>query len=108
MLLPQLSGGRFVRILPPYPVPDPQDCPRCFLLIFCHVLACMFYAIAIATEEHDDVPKTWVTFFDGGYMQEEATPVFDAYIIAYLWAVGLVCGRRLTGLKLHVIEWPNH
>ena len=65
-----------------------------FLLIFCHVLACMFYAIAIATEEHDDVPKTWVTFFDGGYMQEEGTPVFDAYIIAYLWAIGLVCGQN--------------
>ena len=27
-------------------------------------------------------------------MQEEGTPVFDAYIIAYLWAIGLVCGQN--------------
>ena len=25
---------------------------------------------------------------------EPDTPVFDAYIIAYLWAIGLVCGQN--------------
>jgi len=62
------------------------------LLIFCHVLACIFYAVAIATQ--DEVPKTWVTFFDGGYMLEPDTPVFDAYLISFFWAIGLVCGQN--------------
>lgn len=61
------------------------------LLAFCHVLACIFYASAMMTE---GVEKTWVTFFDNGYMLAESTPVFDAYIISYLWAIGLVCGQN--------------
>lgn len=66
-----------------------------FLLAFCHILACIFYALAIATAEGPDPPpKTWVTFFDGGYIEEPSTPLFDAYIIAYLWAIGLVCGQN--------------
>ena len=61
--------------------------------VFCHLLACIFYAVAITTE--DDMPKTWVNTFDDGYLVDEPQPPrFHAYTIAYLWAMGIVCGQN--------------
>ena len=49
-----------------------------FLLLFCHVLACIFYAVAIATEPYEE--KTWVSAFDEGVLvNEPAVPKIDAY-----------------------------
>ena len=69
------------------------------MMIFCHILACLFYYVGTTTE--DDVEKNWLTAFDNGYIKDPDTPVFDAYIIAFLWAMGLVCGanRRLDSLR---------
>ena len=71
------------------------------LAVFCHVLACVFYLVATQTnptylsgEVDPAFPKTWITYFDNGYITEPDTPVFDAYIIAFLWAIGLVCGQN--------------
>lgn len=61
------------------------------LLGFCHVLACIFYVTANADKSAE---KTWITFYDNGYLEREGTPIFDAYIIAYFWAMGLVCGQN--------------
>ena len=62
------------------------------MLAFCHVLACVFYSVSIWSAPFS--PKTWVATYDEGFLDDDETPVFDSYMIAFLWAIGLVCGQN--------------
>ena len=59
------------------------------LFLFCHLLACTFYAMARESEGHAD--KTWLSAYDGGYLVDGFTHTFDAYGTALFWAIGIVC-----------------
>ena len=79
------------------------------MLFFCHLLACIFYAVGYAPLSHGEgdgsshepagdgqqPDKTWVSAFDDGVLvSDPRPPPFHAYVIAFFWALGIVCGQN--------------
>lgn len=72
------------------------------MLVFCHVIACVFYAVSVHSES--TAPKSWVNTFDGGYVDDPSTPIFDAYLLALFWSVGLLCGQNTNIQSENMVE----